>query len=288
MKPFGRCCCFALLLSSWLEPGLAAQVDRIQSRLEGLQESGAPVVVHVVVALCDNENQGIVPVPATLGNGQDPRSNLYWGARYGVKTHLLRSGYRAARASSAPPDGVLERLVLRKSVVRDEEPIELLVVADAWDGSQIADAIEHFMALAAGGRPEVVALEEGESIGAGGAAAVQVFVGHNGLMDFELAAAPKVAPDGLSRGSIVLACASRPYFLEALKRAGSTPLLLTTGLLAPEAYTLDAALTRLLEGGDAAEIHEAAARAYDAYQGCGIAGARRLFSVEDASDSIRE
>ncbi|MGC6431949.1 MAG: hypothetical protein ACON5F_12965 [Jejuia sp.] len=36
--------------------------------------------IHVYVALCDNINQGIVPVPAKLGNGQDPKNNLYWGA----------------------------------------------------------------------------------------------------------------------------------------------------------------------------------------------------------------
>jgi hypothetical protein len=33
-------------------------------------------VIHVLVALCDNENQGIVPVPAHLGNGEDPNRNL--------------------------------------------------------------------------------------------------------------------------------------------------------------------------------------------------------------------
>ena len=36
--------------------------------------------IHVVVALCDNENQGIVPVPEKLGNGKEPLTNLYWGA----------------------------------------------------------------------------------------------------------------------------------------------------------------------------------------------------------------
>jgi len=36
--------------------------------------------VHVFVALCDNEFQGIVPVLLTLGNGKDPTRNLYWGA----------------------------------------------------------------------------------------------------------------------------------------------------------------------------------------------------------------
>ena len=48
-------------------------------------------VIHVLVALCDNENQGIVPVPAFLGNGEDPTKNLYWGAAFGVKTFFGKS-----------------------------------------------------------------------------------------------------------------------------------------------------------------------------------------------------
>ena len=39
----------------------------------------SPRIVHVFVALADNVNQGIVPVPAKLGNGEDPVHNLYWG-----------------------------------------------------------------------------------------------------------------------------------------------------------------------------------------------------------------
>ena len=47
--------------------------------------AGKPLVAHVIVALSDNELQGIVPRTATLGDGDRPQSNLYWGAMYGVK-----------------------------------------------------------------------------------------------------------------------------------------------------------------------------------------------------------
>ncbi|HEX6730669.1 MAG TPA: hypothetical protein VF074_11680, partial [Pyrinomonadaceae bacterium] len=40
-------------------------------------------VIHVFVALADNVNQGIVPVPPSLGNGDNPATNLYWGAAFG-------------------------------------------------------------------------------------------------------------------------------------------------------------------------------------------------------------
>lgn len=51
----------------------------------------APRVVHVFVALADNKYQGIIPVPAQLGNGSDPGRNLYWGAAYGVRTFFKGS-----------------------------------------------------------------------------------------------------------------------------------------------------------------------------------------------------
>ena len=67
------------------------------------------LVVHVFVALCDNRNQGIIPVPAALGNGQDPEKNLYWGAMYGVRGFLSRSSdWKAVDASPSKPAGAGE------------------------------------------------------------------------------------------------------------------------------------------------------------------------------------
>ncbi len=48
-------------------------------------------LIHVLVALCDIEHQGIVPVPVKNGNGDDPANNLYWGAAFGVKNFFKRS-----------------------------------------------------------------------------------------------------------------------------------------------------------------------------------------------------
>ena len=47
--------------------------------------------IHVFVALCDNKFQGIVPVPAKIGNGQDQDNNLYWGCGFGVRTFFEKS-----------------------------------------------------------------------------------------------------------------------------------------------------------------------------------------------------
>jgi hypothetical protein len=241
-----------------------------------------PLVAHVVVALCDNQNQGIVPVPASLGNGQVPGTNLYWGAAYGLRGFLPRhAGWRLVEERRAPRDGVLERVVLRTQSGAGGRTRDLYIVAEAWDGARMRDAIGRFLSIAAGGETESLRVDRGRvALAAGGASHLAVFVGHDGLMDFALEQVPHVVPGAPPRCSVVLACASRSYFLDALRAGGSCPLLLTTGLMAPEAYTLDAVVRTWLGGATPAEVREAAAAAYDRYQRCGISAARRLFSAE--------
>ena len=76
---------------------------------------------------------------------------------------------------------------------------------------------------------------------------------------------------------MILACKSKPYFLPHLEKYGCRPVLLTTGFMAPEAYTLDAAAQSWLSGADAETIREQAASAYHRYQKCGLNAARGLF-----------
>jgi hypothetical protein len=83
----------------------------------------------------------------------------------------------------------------------------------------------------------------------------------------------------LHRDAIMLACASKRYFPDALRASGAYPLLWTTNLMAPEAYTLKAALDGWIAGESNEQIHERAAAAYDRYQKCGMRGARRLFAT---------
>ncbi|HEX8651715.1 MAG TPA: hypothetical protein VF708_12820 [Pyrinomonadaceae bacterium] len=67
-------------------------------------------LIHVIVALCDNEYQGIVPVPASLGDGDDPQTNLYWGAGYGVKSFFKKSkDWTLISEVRNPRHAVLER-----------------------------------------------------------------------------------------------------------------------------------------------------------------------------------
>ncbi len=259
--------------------GGASGADSQRRMTRDLAE-GRPIVVHVIVALCDNLHQGIVPVPKHLGNGQDPASNLYWGATFGVRSYLARQARWSRRQASIPGYGsVLDRAVFFGMISRNGKPAPTYLIADAWDGAAIRAATERFLKMASGGSPEQVSFRKGTEtvrLAAGGAAHLVAYVGHDGLMDFSLPPTPALS-ERKAGSSLVLACASKPYFLDRLRTGGSHPLLLTTGLMAPEAYTLDAAVRAWAAGSSVAAVREAAAQAYQKFQKTGIGGARKLF-----------
>lgn len=232
--------------------------------------------IHVFVALADNQHQGIVPVPARLGNGLDPVHNLYWGAAAGVKTFFVRSSdWTLLSCGEKPKAEVLERCVFK------HRRHEVYLVADAYRGDAIQQALLDFFAAAAGASPESITLPLAPhpiSLTARGGSNLVAYVGHDGLMDSPLPFPTKKKNDN-HRDAIILACASKQYFAETLRATGAYPLLWTTGLMAPEAYTLKSALDGWIAHESNEEIRQRAAASYDKYQKCGLQGARRLFAT---------
>ena len=228
------------------------------------------------MALCDNVNQGIVPVPARLGNGDQPSTNLYWGAAFGIKTFFFKSPeWKLIESQQNPGTGILERCVFK------HRTREIYMIADAYRGAEIRRTIYDLADFAAGVR-ETSALVNTSSnelnIIAGGGADLLVYVGHNGLMDFSLPSLPR-ARDTKRRNIMILCCASKYYFYNALRSANASPLLWTNGLMAPEAYILKAALDGWMINENGEKIRLRAAEAYNKYQRCGLKAARGLFAT---------
>jgi len=223
-----------------------------------------PKTVRIIVSLADNKNQGIVPIQPSLGNGQDPKNNLYWGAMYGVKSYFKRhSGYEVKRPQSDAyrQDGVLEEIEIY------DTKKYVLTYADAWDGSRQKTATEFFMDLL---------VEPQDSL--------TIFVGHNPLMD-ESVPMPKLTNRQLEynkakeRKFAVIACQSRRYFEDHIKSAGHVPYVLTAGNMAPEAYVVEAILRAWLEDQPAQTAREYAAKAYSKYQKIPLKNSNWLFGV---------
>lgn len=224
--------------------------------------------IHVLVALCDNKYQGIVPVPPAIGNGQDPHNNLYWGCGYGVRTYFKKSSDWQLLKTIKDDGIVLERLVFK------HKHKDYYLVADAYDGKYIKQCTKDFLHSLSGEFKDTLSIDS-KVIGVYGRAKLIAYIGHDGLMDFSLAESFKNV-DGEERDCIILACKSKQYFTEYAKNAGANPLVWTTNLMAPEAYTLHDALTGYVAGEDNEQIRTRAAQAYAKYQKCGEKGARNL------------
>jgi hypothetical protein len=241
-----------------------------------LMAQTSPRTIHVFVALADNVNQGIVPVARILGNGEDPGHNLYWGSAYGVKTFFSRSpDWKVLSCGQKPKLEVLDRCIFKY------RSADVYLVADAYRGREIQTAILNFFDASAGLSWEQLKIKDDPQevvLNVLGGSNLVAYIGHDGLMDFQLPRIP-VRKNDASREAIILACASKIYFAKPLRVSGAYPLLWTTNLMAPEAYTLKSALDGWILGESNDKIRERAAAAYDKYQKCGLNAARRLMAT---------
>ena len=236
-------------------------------KLTKIQNPGR--VIHVLVALCDNVNQGIVPVPKFLGDGEDTVKNLYWGAAYGVRTYFTKSAnWQKLAVIENPKENVLQRIVFKHKTQN------VYLVADAYRGIKMKETVADFLSAASGEKLENIEAG-GHKLQILGSADLVAFVGHNGLMDFKLAEMP-AKHDDAKRDAVILACASRSYFTAPLKAAGANPLLWTSNLMAPEAYILHDAIEGWVRNESGRQIQVRAAAAYAKYQKISQGAAERL------------
>ena len=237
-------------------------------------EAEAARVIHAFVALCDNATQGILPVPAKIGNGDDPANNLYWGCDDGLRSYFKRSKQwrLVAAEKNAPPAVVLERCLFKH---REQD---VWLVGHAYRGAEIERAITDFLGSAAGGTVPPLAMPAEEAVPSLARADLIAFIGHNGLMDFSLD-----FPTGQRQEppvpAIVLCCRSDAYFSAGLRRTGAEPVLMTRQLMYPGSFLLHAAIEGWLRKEDSTQLLERAARAYASNQKISVKAARGVFVV---------
>ncbi len=229
--------------------------------------------IHVFVALCDNQFQGIVPVPSKIGNGKDPKLNLYWGAAYGVSNffNVKTKDWKLVKHLESTNTNVLDRMLFKHATKN------VYLLADAYDGQQIKSCTEDFLKVS--NKQKLIKIkQDSKELNFGGGADLVAYVGHDGLMDFNVKVSYNKV-EGAKKDVIILACYSRSYFSSEIKKANANPILWTTHLMAPEAYTLKAAIDGWVLNESGKQIDERAAQAYNKYQKCGIKGARNLFAT---------
>ncbi|TDU71027.1 hypothetical protein EI77_02145 [Prosthecobacter fusiformis] len=243
--------------------------------LPALAVAETPKVIHVFVALCDNATQGIVPVPAKIGNGDDPDRNLYWGCDDGMRQVFKRSAsWRLVESKRQPvPATVLERLIFK------HRQKDVWLVAHAYRGAEMKQMMDDFLQGVSGvAGPEILA-REGErevNLPGSGQAHFLAFIGHNGLMDFS-APFPKNQRGDTPVPVTVLCCKSHSYFTQGLRESGGQPVLMTSQFMYPGSFLLHALLDGWLAGEKGDALRERATAAYARNQKISLKSARGVF-----------
>lgn len=264
--PIFRATLFVLIvLQVFVRFSMANMEQSTIERMDSDLAAGKPLVAHVIVALCDNQYQGIVPVPETIGNGDDASNNLYWGAGYGVKTFFRRSAsWKNIPLAASNNAKILDQVIFKREISRNGKKSIAYVFAEAWRGREIAAATNQFLMITNGRHQQTIKADEME-IAVGSSAHLIAYVGHNGLMDFYPPQLQKNTNDQLARSAVILACKSHDYFKNLIH--SPTSLLLTTrSFMAPEAYSLEATISSWFEYSDNKAVVTAASKAYARYQ----------------------
>lgn len=233
-----------------------------------------PIKIQIITVLCDNKYQGIVPVPKGIGNGQDASNNLYWGAGYGVKTYFKKSkDWKSISFSKNKENYILDEILFKSNLHKD-----VYLFASAYDGRNMKEGINDLFLYSAGLK-RIPIVSSNDTLYFGSDSDLIIFIGHNGLMDFSLEKIPEKI-DVKSRQIAVFACYSKSYFHDKIKSQNNKALILTNGLMCPEAYTSYALINSFLNGDNNLQMRNAVAEAYNKYQKCGFKAAYNLFFSE--------
>ena len=275
-----------LLMSASLTAAPRADpLEPLYRRIAADLKAGRPLVVTVHVALCDN--RALQCGSTRLGDGDQPRTNLYWGGAAGLKAWFDgRRGWK--RVFRDPGDGqvVLERVAYRKHV-RYPPPrwrhfgvtrgFDVVLVGLGYRGRRIGVAARRFVRDVSQDRGSRLRLVDGTVIRFGGASHVVGYAGHNHLMDerrFPWPAFQRKRPVGW----FVLACMSAQYFAPRLTRAHTRTLLVTRVFMYPGAFTIEGIVRGILAARTQRGVFRQGARYYARYQKRSPRLIRRVFT----------
>jgi len=247
--------------------------EQIKNQLQTKIKNNKPLIAHILIPLCDNENQGIVPTSPKLGNGLDLRNNLYWGVRHGINTIFKRNKkWKLKGEVDNPNSNVLKRVIYERKFKNEAT---VLVILDAYRGDRMKACLEDYFNALAENKMDTLLLDSIQ-IPLYGNADLVGFNGHNGLMDREISYS--ITKKNIrQKDAISISCQSKYYFNERFKKLNAYPLVVTTGNLYPGGFIIEGIIEKWgLQETDEL-IRQEAGNSYHRVKKCGIRGARRLF-----------
>jgi len=233
-------------------------------------------VVHLFVALCDNETQGIAPVGRTIGDGDKPDANLYWGCSDGAQKIFTKSPYWK-KLETHKPQKLDPKSPIMRRIIFQHKRTGTLLIADAYQGSQMKQCLTDYLNASAGSfQPEVTVKALNKKVTIGAKSQLTAYIGHNGLMEHKIVTTK--APNPPKLDTITLCCISDSYFKPYFQKTNTHPVLQTKSLMYPGAFILHDTLEGWFKSESLDQLRTRAAKAYAKNQKIKIAGGYSIFS----------
>jgi hypothetical protein len=215
---------FSSFIISQQHPTRDSIINHLQSKIA----HSDPLIVHIFVPLCDNEHQGIVPTSASLGNGMDLKSNLYWATSGGVKRFFKdHPSWNFVQSVMNPSPHILERVIFSRTFSNNAH---VYVIADAYRGDAMKKCLSDFFNSLSGMFQNSITVN-GKTLPIYSGADLLIFNGHNGLMDTELHFVPIDQPSYAKKDAVSISCASGNYFKMYYNQTYAYPLVELNRLL---------------------------------------------------------
>jgi hypothetical protein len=270
------------------QPARARAADPLQPlyrRIATDLKAGRPLTITAHVALCDN--RAIWCGSKTLGVGDDPRRNLYWGGAAGLRNWFdHRRGWKRVFVDRGDGKVVLERVVYRYRVRRPPPRLkrlgvrrgfDVLLLGLAYRGTSIGQAMGRFVRQVSQERGPGLRLPGRKTVAFGGRGHVVGYLGHNHLMDVRRYKWPAVTRTR-HVGYFGLACMTAQYLARRLTHHRTRALLLTRVFMYPGAFTLEGLARGLAAGLSHRRVFLRGARMYARYQKRKVSLIRRIFT----------
>ncbi|MBN2719039.1 MAG: hypothetical protein JXX14_24540 [Deltaproteobacteria bacterium] len=277
----------------------APDTHALLSRIAADTAVGKPLVATVYVALCDNDSQGIIPVKnPSICNGDDPERNIYWTGN-GIAGYLKSHGWKRVKSNSNGHGINGDSIIIRQDVWQKRvfagqglrqngapRSFNAYVVAKAYRGSRIHDAMKHYFEAIHFDSAENIELPDGKDIAAAGQSHIVGYIGHDYLMDapsgtaafMDLTSARHHRTSVLSKGTFALACISNEYVRPFVSYSNVYILAMNNFLTYPSAWTVGGIIDGIAAGGSGKTIYRSAATQFSRGQKCGMKWALKAFS----------
>lgn len=244
--------------------------------LTALHAAAEQKIIHLFVALCDNKTQGIAPVGKTIGDGDKPDANLYWGCSDGAQKIFTKSHYWKKLETHKPQELDPSSPVMRRIIFQHTKN-KTLLITDAYQGSQMKQCLTDYLNTTTGSyQPNITVKTLDKKITIGAKSHLTAYIGHNGLMEHQIITTK--APNPPTLDTITLCCISDSYFKPYFSKTNTRPILQTKSLMYPGAFILHDVLEGWFRNEPLDQLRTRAAKAYAKNQKISIASGYSIFT----------